>query len=76
MEDDKKFIKGFNDGYILSKYESLLANSIGKTVEKSDNYTEGLIEGIEMHGREITDKNIQEFKDLREPPSQEKDIER
>ena len=63
--EDEKYIKGFNDGYILSKYKSPLATSISKTVEKRSDYDEGLIEGIETLEKELIDKNVQGFKDLR-----------
>jgi len=67
--EDEKYIKGFNDGYMLSKYKSPLASSISKTIEKKDDYSQGLFEGIETQEREIIDKDIQEFRDLRQGDS-------
>jgi hypothetical protein len=63
--EDEKYIKGFNDGYILSKYKSPLANSIFKTIERKDDYSQGLFEGIETQEREMIDGSIKEFRNIR-----------
>jgi hypothetical protein len=49
MKDDSTYIKGFNNGYIISKFSPNLFKSISDTLSISNPYTEGMKDGQEEY---------------------------
>lgn len=68
-EEEKQFIKAFNDGYLLSKHEPKLLNSILKSDNNNNEYIQGISEGAKQHKRETM---RQELAAKREQPQAQK----
>jgi hypothetical protein len=62
MDDDHKFIKGFNHGYLLQAHEPQLLAQILKTDNKGD-YVEGLRDGKKQH---VKDKTLEQIRDIQQ----------
>jgi hypothetical protein len=63
MEQLQSFIKGFNDGFILAKYEQATARQLSN-ISRHSPYAIGLVSGIAEIGKEM--RLIKEFDALRE----------
>ena len=65
MEASKKYIDGFNSGYILRQHKPELAKSLFQTLEASNDYTQGLKDGNQAYEKEL-DKEILRFAEKHE----------
>ncbi|MEM6359398.1 MAG: hypothetical protein AAF731_04865 [Bacteroidota bacterium] len=85
MEATKDYIKGFNNGYLFSRYANELADTVIDRLEETEDYLQGLKDGKLQYEQEL-DKELSRWanqhKDMqdqsREPepdksPDQEKD---
>ena len=45
MEEEKKYIKGFNHGYLLAKHEPELFNKLTQGLGQENEYCKGLVSG-------------------------------
>ena len=61
---DKKYIKGVNHGYLLTKYRSDLLNQILVTANK-DIYIDGLIDGKKSFELTQSRSRLKEIENLR-----------
>jgi hypothetical protein len=61
----EKYIKGFNNGYILAEHKPDLAESLSKTSATANDYVEGLIDGREQLEFEKSKEKISELNQLR-----------
>ena len=68
---DREFIRGFNDGYLLSKHEPQLLNKILLAQNRLD-YFDGLKEGKKEFEKE---KFVERLKDKSKNKSQDKEME-
>lgn len=57
METSKKYLEGFNSGYLLRKFKPELSASILKNLEANSDYSKGLIDGNREYEQEL-DKEI------------------
>lgn len=76
MDEQENFIKGFNNGYILSKYEPALLSQLIHTLQPSNNYLEGFFSGKEEFELENSTKELDDLHRLRNKSvSRENDLE-
>ena len=52
MEDQKAYIKGFNEGYLLAQHEPKLLDKLLSGIESSNEYLDGLSQGKKQLDRE------------------------
>jgi hypothetical protein len=60
-QNEQQFIKGFNGGYLLAKFEPELSKKILKNLQVANEYIEGLIFGKDEWMKE---KELLEVKEL------------
>ena len=60
---EKQYIKGFNHGYLLTKYEPGLVNQLTKTLQPKTDYLDGFFSGKEEYELE---QNLAQLRDLRD----------
>ncbi len=71
--NEQLFTRGFNDGYILARYEpNLLTLVIGK-INQANDYFSGLISGQKEYDLE---SQINDLSKLRQSKNQERDLDR
>ncbi|MEO1262980.1 MAG: hypothetical protein AAFZ15_29500 [Bacteroidota bacterium] len=59
MEEEKKFLKGFNAGYQLAKHSPELSNKLKKGIQKSENpYVSGFFAGTHEFNKEIIKEQL------------------
>ena len=63
--NEKQFVEGFNNGYLLAKHEPVLAGKILKTIEPSNEYLSGLIAGQNEYEIEFLQIQLDEMNSLR-----------
>ncbi|WKN45413.1 hypothetical protein [Tunicatimonas pelagia] len=57
MEATKDYIKGFNNGYLFSRYANELADTVIDKLDSSQDYVQGLKDGKQQYEQEL-DKEI------------------
>jgi hypothetical protein len=66
MDNNSKYAKGFNDGYILGKYENLLFEMLTATLKNpEDSYFTGIFDGKAQFEYEKVNEKIKEFKNIK-----------
>jgi len=70
----KKYIKGFNDGYLLKQHKPKLLENILST-SSSNKYIEGLRDGERTYSQEKTRTRTQELKSFK-PKNRDLGLER
>ena len=65
--DEKMFIKGFNAGYLLAKYEPILSLKIVKENYQDNSYFYGLVNSIEFY---IQESQLSKINSLRNKEKQ------
>lgn len=63
--NEQQYIKGFNNGYTLSKYKPDLINKLMQNLHPSNDYLEGLFSGREEFELETSRDQLQELHRLR-----------
>ena len=71
----EKYIKGFNDGFILKKHKSELLENILNTTSSND-YIQGLKDGEREFKQQKVKSRTQELDDLKSSKSNNIDLER
>lgn len=66
MEQQEQYTEGFNNGYLLAKYEPKLLTKLLKQLVPSGDYLEGLFSGKEECEREYTLSQLNELARLRD----------
>jgi hypothetical protein len=51
-EKDQRYINGFNDGYLLSRFEPQLMKKIGRQSMEGNPYFEGMTTGAKVYEQE------------------------
>lgn len=70
--NEKLFIKGFNDAYILASHDPNLLNAILHNISPINSYVSGLNSGqMEFE----LEKNVHDLAKLRQSRNQDKDLE-
>ena len=62
---EKQYIKGFNYGFLIAKYEPKLMSSITMTLTPKNTYLEGMINGNLEFQFEHTHEQLREVENLR-----------
>ena len=65
MDTEKLFAVGFNNGYLLAKYEPSLLSKIIKNVQPSAGYLEGFFSGKEEYELENNRSQMDDINRLR-----------
>ena len=65
MDNDELFMKGFNFGYILSKFDPELSKLITKQTSPKSNFHNGLIWGKKEFEKELMKTRENEMKNIR-----------
>lgn len=71
----EKYIKGFNDGFILKKYKPELLENILNTTSSND-YIQGLKDGEREFKQQKVKSRTQELENLKSSKSKNIDLER
>ena len=70
--NEKLFIKGFNDGYVLANHEPNLLNAIMHNLSPTNSYVSGLSFGQKEFELET---NVHDLAKLRQSNNQDRDLE-
>ena len=73
MNEEKKFIKGYNHGYTLAEHEPDLLNKIVKKLDSTNDYVQGIVSGKEEFEME---KSRIQLDDLTRIRNKSKDLDR
>jgi hypothetical protein len=65
MDSEKRYIQGFNSGYLLAKHEPTLLSKIITGLTPANDYLEGLFEGKQQLELENTKRQLNELQQLR-----------
>jgi len=77
MDTEKKYIQGFNSGYLLAKHEPALLSKIITGLTPANDYLEGLFEGKEQLELENTRNKLNDLQQLRDKSrDRENDLDR
>lgn len=71
--DTKKYLKGFNDGYILKEQKPDLLENILNTTSSND-YIQGLKDGEREFKKQKVKSRTQELDDLKSSKSKKRDL--
>lgn len=71
----KKYLKGFNDAYLLAEHKPKLVEQLLKTTTENE-YLQGMRDGKRTFEQEKTQSRYQELDDLRSQNDREQDLER
>ncbi|MCH8904451.1 MAG: hypothetical protein IIA45_11115 [Bacteroidetes bacterium] len=74
-DQDKKHERGFNHGYLLSKYLPMFAKSLFKGIKSNNQYEQGLVAGKQEHEKERKITRQEELKQIRDK-GQDQSLER
>ena len=69
MEDkefEQRISDGYNNGYLLSRFEPTLYKQLTNNCDKEQPYFKGMIEGHRVHEQEIFLKGLQHSKQMQE----------
>lgn len=69
MEDNKteeRYINGYNDGYLLSRFEPDLLKKISKQPIEGNPYFDGMAAGSKAHARELFMENLQKSRAIQQ----------
>ena len=66
MSINKTFTSGFNNGYLLTKYEPNLLSQLVRNLHITNEYFHGFFPGKEEFEQERTRNTLDELKSLRE----------
>ena len=69
-EQEKQFAKGFNNGYLIAKYQPDLFAKLEKNMDSSNHYVQGLLFGKKEHDAE---KKVVKLKDFKQNQNQSKE---
>lgn len=72
----KQFISGFNNGYLLAKYESVMLARLLEGAQPINSYISGLLYGQKEYELEQTKGQTNELELMRQKTRNEKDLRR
>jgi hypothetical protein len=75
-EEEQTYVKGFNNGFKLAKFQPELFARIKDSLNPDKEYDRGLIEGSQQWEREKEKQRIEELHQMRESNEQEQEQER
>ncbi len=73
MNEEEKFIKGFNNGYTLAEHEPELLNKIVKNLNSTNDYVQGIVSGRHEFELEKSRTLLDDLTNLRSK-SQDRDM--
>ena len=73
MEAEEKYIKGFNSGYFITKYEVDLSKILHNNLSCPNEFFEGFFEGKEQF---MFENNLEELQHLKTRRKEKDDLER
>lgn len=73
---DKLFNTGFNNGYIIAKYNPGLLTALHKTISNSGDYVKGFFLGAEEYNIEAEKNRMDDLRKVRKSKSRERGLER
>ncbi len=62
---EHEFIMGFNNGYLIAKYQAELLKKVVKNIMPKNNYFEGFLLGKDQYYVEKTNERLKDLKDIR-----------
>lgn len=71
-QEEKDYIKGFNNGYLLAEHQPELLNKIAGTIDRNNPYCDGLVSGKEEYEIEKAKNYFKKF-DKGDSSGKEKD---
>jgi hypothetical protein len=72
MDNEKNYTVGFNNGYLIAKFEPLLTEKITQNLQPNNEYLEGFFSGKEEYEHE---KSLEQFNELQRLRNGSKDRE-
>jgi hypothetical protein len=77
MSTEEKYIKGFNNGYLLAKHEPILLKNIITSLQPTTDYLKGIFFGKEEYELEKSKNQLKEIQNIRRRgKDREQDLER
>jgi len=77
MDTEKRYIQGFNSGYLLAKHEPTLLSKIAAGLAPATDYLEGFFSGKEEYELENTRSQLDDLNRIRnQSKGRENDLER
>ena len=76
MDNEKDYIKGFNQGYTINKYDKKNFELLSKAFVEPNEYTDGFSEGGKEASKEIQRQRLNDLGDLRNNLENDKEIDR
>ena len=73
MDEEKKFIKGFNQGYTLAEHEPDILSKIVQNINSTNDYVQGIVSGKEEFELEKSRTHLDDLSRIRNKP---KDLDR
>lgn len=64
--NEQQFIRGFNNGYLLAKYEPLMLTAFLKDLEPQNSYIHGISYGQREYENEQIQSKLKELKDVKD----------
>lgn len=74
--NEKKFITGFNSGYLLAKYQSKMLTSLLKDIRPFNSYVQGMSSGQKEYEMWQTKSHLDDLEQIRQKNRDEKDRKR
>jgi hypothetical protein len=77
MDTEKQFVTGFNNGYLIAKYEPAISSKITKNLQPAAGYLEGFLAGKEEYEIENIKSQEKDLEQIRARSNdREKDLEK
>jgi hypothetical protein len=65
-EYQERFTKGFNEGYLLSRFEPQVYEQVMQKADSDNPYFRGMSDGHRKHEREVFESNLRNSRRLNE----------
>ncbi len=75
MEQEPTYIKGFNDGYKLAKFQPELYAKLSDSLSQDNEYERGILEGAKEFEKEREHTRVGELDQVRKAKELSKDLE-
>lgn len=61
---EEQFVKGYNEGYLLSRYEPAVLKEVLTAKRENDPHFDGIKAGHKAHEKELFKKNLNKARDM------------
>ncbi len=65
MDQEFKYLQGFNNGYLIKKYQSVLSDKLASNLTMENDFFQGLIDGKEQFEIDSMHEELLQIKSMR-----------